>query len=416
MNNMNNSTKTFVVFLLVFFLSCCLIIIESSNELQNLKTSRNRVSKKRPLVFEPSRKSPLLTEGSLRVSSSILEVYHRGRWGRLCLDFNDKEYFRDFVCNSSWNSSSSFKTSKKKVWTIDSVVNCSVSSSSSSCCSHSCLFRWSSSSSCQSTITKFHHFCQRHHAIMTNEQQQVSQTVSPPAVVLDVGHYDSSLERNWSLLATSSVIDHQNITELVSFPVVDHHQLLLPDLQVDVEQLESSFFLEDKPSFLLECARQEGCLSSNDDDEYSMMQYKSWFERRRLLRFTASVTNVGSADFVSHSSKDDWKWHSCHNHFHSMNHFASFELLGHDDHFSSNVLFVGHKASFCLEDNVCQRGFQGKFRCADKGDQGISVGCSDVYKNNIDCQWIDVSDILYPGNFTFRVSVFCLISNSYHIY
>lgn len=35
---------------------------------------------------------------------------------------------------------------------------------------------------------------------------------------------------------------------------------------------------------------------------------------------------------------------------------------------------------------------------------GISVGCYDIYKYNIDCQWIDISEIDF-GQYTFKVSI-----------
>lgn len=64
----------------------------------------------------------------------------------------------------------------------------------------------------------------------------------------------------------------------------------------------------------------------------------------------------------------------------------------------------GHKASFCLEDNQCTPGVKRKYACANYGDQGISVGCYDIYKYNIDCQWVDISE-LATGSYTLQISV-----------
>lgn len=65
---------------------------------------------------------------------------------------------------------------------------------------------------------------------------------------------------------------------------------------------------------------------------------------------------------------------------------------------------AGHKASFCLEDTVCDPGIPRYFNCTDGGPQGVSQNCYDVYKWNIDCQWIDVTDHPY-GTFYLRVVV-----------
>lgn len=34
--------------------------------------------------------------------------------------------------------------------------------------------------------------------------------------------------------------------------------------------------------------------------------------------------------------------------------------------------------------------------------QGLSPGCFDIYAANIDCQWIDITDVP-PGNYVLKV-------------
>ena len=131
---------------------------------------------------------------------------------------------------------------------------------------------------------------------------------------------------------------------------------------------------------------------------------------RRLLRFTTAISNIGNEDFRPFIPKDAWQWHACHQHYHSMEVFSHFEIMdlkgnrvveGHKVTFIANILpFYNHhpiiQASFCLEDNDCNPGIEEKYKCENFGDQGITAGCKDIYYYNIDCQWIDITE-LPPG-------------------
>ena len=179
--------------------------------------------------------------------------------------------------------------------------------------------------------------------------------------------------------------------------ICDHN---LPDLVPDMEILMSSVYLQEQPMFYLTCAMEENCLARSAYKLDVKAPTFPWL-KRRLLRFTLATKNIGKADFVSFIPKHMWQWHACHKHYHSMEVFAHFDVL---DERTGQKVAEGHKASFCLEDNACDEPWQKKYNCANFGDQGISVGCFDIYKHDIDCQWIDMTDTK-PGTYTFRVAV-----------
>ncbi|XP_023235685.1 lysyl oxidase homolog 2-like [Centruroides sculpturatus] len=176
----------------------------------------------------------------------------------------------------------------------------------------------------------------------------------------------------------------------------------LPDLVPDEVELERSTYLEDRELFFLQCAMEENCLARTayqmDRNDYGWQ-----YERRRLLRFTARIGNIGTTDFRPFLPKYAWEWHMCHLHYHSMEVFAHFDIIDEQ----GRRVAEGHKASFCLEDNNCQPGIEKKYACANYGDQGISVGCSDTYLHNIDCQWIDITD-LAPGAYYMKARDFTI--------
>ncbi|KAM4809988.1 protein-lysine 6-oxidase [Rhinophrynus dorsalis] len=169
----------------------------------------------------------------------------------------------------------------------------------------------------------------------------------------------------------------------------------LPDLVPDPYYIQASIYVQKMSMYSLRCAAEENCLASS--------AYRSDvrdYDQRVLLRFPQRVKNQGTADFLPSRPRYSWEWHSCHQHYHSMDEFSHYDLLDASSH---RRVAEGHKASFCLEDTSCDYGYYRRFACT-AHTQGLSPGCYDTYNADIDCQWIDITDVK-PGNYILKVSV-----------
>jgi cysteine-rich repeat protein len=129
---------------------------------------------------------------------------------------------------------------------------------------------------------------------------------------------------------------------------------------------------------------------------------------RVLVNFTTTTHSLGPDDlYMGNPGCPDCALHpgapcanplyvcsTAHGHPHFES-FAAAELLD-----SNGVVVVtGSKQGFCLEDFGCAHP---QYDC---GNQGITVGCVDVYSAGLPCQYVDITDANLPdGDYTLRVT------------
>ncbi|RKH08256.1 alpha integrin [Corallococcus sp. CA053C] len=160
-----------------------------------------------------------------------------------------------------------------------------------------------------------------------------------------------------------------------------------PDLTVDRDVLARSLYVERRTFAQDSCEVMEGCVPAGGE--------------RRLLRFTTSIMNMGTAPLVVPSPEerpDLFVYDACHLHHHLVD-FAGYALKDA----SGTTTAVGRKQGFYMVDYTQYCADGGPFTWYDPGT-GISPGWSDVYTANTACQWLDVTETP-DGEYTVRVGV-----------
>src|SRR2546428_678055 len=180
------------------------------------------------------------------------------------------------------------------------------------------------------------------------------------------------------------------------------------DLIVDTTRLAHSWLVYDQDLVAQDlCAQFEGGVTPGV---------------HRVLRFTVTTPNVGTADLVignplDHVRAQDglFEFASCHLHFH-MRHFASYELVSVGT--GQPKLIRAAKKGFCMIDDTPWQFAGGvgspNFRTCGTftipGNQGISVGWADTYDKHIGGQYFvldggDGQDPVPPGEYIIRITV-----------
>lgn len=159
----------------------------------------------------------------------------------------------------------------------------------------------------------------------------------------------------------------------------------MPDLSLDLESMDGTVDIQDVPFGEDSCALLEGCVDAPGV--------------RRVLRFTTTTPNTGTADvfFGDVTRDDDFEYSECHEHTHFSS-YADYALFAAD----GTTAATGHKQAFCLMDNTNWGSPSGaRYTC---DFQGISMGWADTYASWLDCQWIDITEVP-AGDYTLRVTI-----------
>ncbi|MEW6271252.1 MAG: lysyl oxidase family protein [Thermodesulfobacteriota bacterium] len=123
---------------------------------------------------------------------------------------------------------------------------------------------------------------------------------------------------------------------------------------------------------------------------------------RKLLRFEVRIHNRGDEDLILGNPEDHlalYKYSACHHHYHFKS-AAQYLLLDE----SGSIVVRGRKQGFCLRDNLPSGpDSPPTIKYPECEFQGLQVGWADIYPAELDCQWIDITDVP-PGDYLLYVA------------
>ena len=151
----------------------------------------------------------------------------------------------------------------------------------------------------------------------------------------------------------------------------------LPDLAVDELDLRDSLMIETRNFEPDDCNVSDGCVNAPGE--------------RRILRFTTTAANLGSADFFMGDAAENpaYQFSECRDRWIFWE-YSDFRLLD----MRGNLVTRGHKEAFCLVDGrMVKPDARRSPQFTHCGFQGVSAGWADIYHAGLDCQWVDITDV-----------------------
>ena len=146
-----------------------------------------------------------------------------------------------------------------------------------------------------------------------------------------------------------------------------------PDLTVPIDLIQLKVVEQSFPAS--DCEVTEHCIAQG---------------KRRLLRFDMHTVNLGTEDLVfgPPGNSPMFQYAPCHNHYH-FEALAAYRVLT----LSNEVVRVGNKFGFCLEDVLNSHGPAGAAKIYSCDFQGIQAGWSDIYNADLPCQYVDLTGL-----------------------